>query len=115
MKVMDLSNTQLDFWVAKAEGIEVKYSSSGEFWRVIDVEGVIQWLPHGDWSQGGPIIEREGIGFFRAPTPGNPEYGEELWVASDAQDEYTQRGKTPLIAAMRAYVAAKFGEELPDQ
>jgi hypothetical protein len=112
MNVADLTGTQLDYWVAKAEGIEVKYSTAAEYWRIIGEPNEIQWVPHRDWSQAGPIIEREGIGFFRAPSPGH-EYGNEAWVASDAHDTYTQRGETPLIAAMRAYIANKFGEELP--
>jgi hypothetical protein len=114
MKVLELNNTQLDFWVAKAEGIEVRYSAAREYWRVLDEPTEIQWLPHRDWAQGGPIIEREGIGFFRAPSVDNPEYGDEPWVASDAADTCTQRGATPLIAAMRVHVATRFGDELPE-
>lgn len=113
MKVEDLNNNQLDFLVAKAEGIEVRYTTVGEFWRVMGELNEIQWMPHRDWSQGGPIIEREGIGFFRAPSPDNPEYGsEEPWVASDAHDTVTYRASTPLAAAMRVYVATKLGTEV---
>ncbi|WP_194725196.1 phage protein NinX family protein [Noviherbaspirillum malthae] len=114
MKVIDLENVQLDHWVAKAEGIEVKYTHAGEYWRVMDEPTEIQWIPHKDWTQGGPIIEREGIGFYRAPSPDQPDYGDEPWIASDARDTYTYRGSTPLIAAMRVYVASKYGENLPD-
>lgn len=57
-----------------------------------------------DWAQGGPIIERECIElglprermaklFFRS----NPSY---------------EAGQTPLIAAMRCYVASKLGDEV---
>jgi hypothetical protein len=114
MQVTELSGARLDYWVAKAEGIEVKYSAVKEHWHVMDEPEEIQWLPHQDWAQAGPIIEREGIGFFRAETPG-PEYGEEAWVASDVHDSCTHRGRTPLIAAMRAYVASKFGEQVPER
>lgn len=65
-----------------------------------------------NWAQGGPIIEREEIGL-------NAENGE--WYA----DCYNPRdivhcqcyGPTPLIAAMRCYVASKFGDrvEVPDE
>lgn len=55
-----------------------------------------------DWAQGGPIIERDGIditnicpGTWRASTPG-------LWF----------NGPTPLIAAMRCYVASKLGDSV---
>jgi hypothetical protein len=113
MQVADLTNTQVDFWVAKAEGIELKYSDAMQEWRVMDEPTEIWWQPHRDWSQAGPILEREGIGFFRAESPG-PEYGDEPWVASDAHDAHTYRGKTPLDAAMRVYIASKFGGEVSD-
>jgi hypothetical protein len=113
MQVVDLTGTQLDYWVAKAEAIELKYSDAMQQWRVMDEPTEIWWQPHVDWSQAGPIIEREGIGFFRAESPG-PEYGDEAWVASDAHDACTYRGNTPLIAAMRAYIASKFGIEVSD-
>lgn len=61
-----------------------------------------------DWSQGGPIIEREKIGYCWA--------GNGYWHAHqfDPEDElnsaYYQTGPTPLIAAMRCYVASKLGD-----
>lgn len=114
MNVAGLSDTQLDYWVAKAEGIEVKYSSAGEYWRIEGEPDDRQWLPHRDWAQAGPIMEREGIGFFRAATPDAAQV-DEPWVASDAQESFIYCGTTPLVAAMRAYVASKFGEELPEK
>lgn len=114
MKVAELNSAQLDRWAAKAEGIEVKYSTTAESWRIIGEPDEIQWMPHRDWAQAGPIIEREGIGFFRAPNT-DPEYGHEIWVASDIHDACPQRGETPLIAALRCYVCSKFGEKVPEQ
>lgn len=55
-----------------------------------------------DWSQGGPIIDREKIGF----TYSDKGY----WIADTV--EAIQKGPTPLIAAMRCYVASKFGDEV---
>jgi hypothetical protein len=114
MNILEMNATQLDLWVAKAEGLEVRYTAAREYWRVLGELEEIQWLPHRDWSQAGPIIEREGIGFFRASSPDAGEYGDEPWVASDAQDQCTYRGATPLIAAMRVYVASKYGDNVPD-
>jgi len=61
------------------------------------------WSPSTDWAQGGPIIEREKIELFH--------YG-----ASDTWEgqiiEHVQYGPTPLIAAMRCYVASKLGDEV---
>jgi hypothetical protein len=113
MKVEELNDTQLDFWVAKAEDIEVKYTVAGEYWRVMGELNEIQWLPHRDWAQAGPIIEREGIGFYKIADAQSPEDSDEPWVAADAHRTCTQRGSTPLIAAMRVHVARSFGEDLP--
>lgn len=71
-----------------------------------------------DWAQGGPIIERELLHV-------SPEY----WVSDgwhwvtyvlgpgNLDENYEQRGPTPLIAAMRCYVASKLGDEVevPDE
>jgi hypothetical protein len=58
-----------------------------------------------DWSQGGPIIEREGI------TVG-PDTGLDWWVAHIKGGIYIDHGPTPLIAGMRCYVASKLGDEV---
>lgn len=54
------------------------------------------------WEHGGPIIERERISII--------ERGSE-W-AGDAPGFHVEIGPTPLIAAMRAYVVSKLGEEV---
>jgi hypothetical protein len=61
-----------------------------------------------DWAQGGPIIEREKIGT--------------IWIAGEWQAQSylydgTSCGETPLIAALRCYVANKLGDEveLPEE
>ena len=79
------------------------------------------FLPSSDWAQGGPIIEREKIQL----TPHcmvNPLHG---WSAAfrsfDEDDDvyalHRMRGKTPLLAAMRCYVASKLGDtvEVPEE
>lgn len=60
-----------------------------------------------DWVQGGPIIEREGIAVYL--------YGDSEWNAHVGERESV--GPTPLIAAMRCFVASKLGDEIeiPDQ
>ena len=57
-----------------------------------------------DWSQAGPIIEREKIDVM--PTFGNQ------WHSTDVSGHVTRFGPTPLIAAMRCYVASKLGDEV---
>jgi hypothetical protein len=60
-----------------------------------------------DWAQGGPIIERERINL----EPFSNINGEQ-WSADGEWDS-----PTPLIAAMRCYVASKLGDEVevPDE
>ena len=53
-----------------------------------------------DWAKGGPIIERERI----ALAFGKHDTG--VWWAGKFV------GPTPLIAAMRCYVASKLGDEV---
>lgn len=57
-----------------------------------------------NWSQGGPIIERERI--LIEPHSGNQ------WCATYKCPDAIYDGHTPLIAAMRAYVASKLGDEI---
>jgi hypothetical protein len=75
-------------------------------WAVGKAEGLDGWLAPvnycGKWEHGGPIIEREEIAIFL-------EYPKE-WGATDGN--YSKGGDTPLIAAMRCYVASKLGSEV---
>ena len=93
VKTSELSGLALDLMVAKAEGIET--SEYHEFNNE-------PYMPSVDWAQGGPIIEREGIAL---------EKYRDYWVANPTRDP-TVHGPTPLIAAMRCYVASKLGDEV---
>lgn len=131
MKVTELEGTQLDYWVARAEGyefIDIPPDVDGKnACRVLAHPGLKAsgWVPaprghyghmlkrwSSDWWDGGPIIERERImarpcgGGVWDATPCNAD-AIEVW-------RWNMRGPTPLIAAMRAYVVSKFGEEVPD-
>jgi hypothetical protein len=80
-------------------------------WAVGKAEGLDDWLAPvnycGQWEHGGPIIEREEI---------SVNWASGQWQAHTAndQDEYEQieYGPTPLIAAMRCYVASKLGDDV---
>ena len=89
MKTSELSGMQLDWAVAKADGYP-------------DEDISVDWNYSTDWAQGGPIIEREKIALF---LNGNDE-----WAATDGIKNSV--GDTPLIAAMRCYVASKLGDEV---
>jgi hypothetical protein len=93
MKTSELTGAALNWAVAKTEG------NSGNF-------GIDGFLPSTNWAQGGPIIEREMIE-IGAHEPKDIE-----WVARDYWKENTMTGPTPLIAAMRCFVASKLGPEI---
>lgn len=105
-KVSELTDALLDAAVAKAEGHEVRTRDAGV--EVLTL-GWRLYSPCSAWVQGGPIIEREHIKL--AP------FSETYWEAvvydfKTEPDRWPGRGPTPLIAAMRAFVASKFGEEV---
>lgn len=63
-----------------------------------------------DWRFGGPLIESEGIGIERDGTENRT-----FWFASydlSAPTAWGATGPTPLVAAMRCYVASKIGNEI---
>jgi hypothetical protein len=63
-----------------------------------------------DWSQGGPIIEREKIGLWPIDTGYFAE--KKHFGKHHAAGRNYGEGPTPLIAAMRCYVASKLGEDI---
>lgn len=69
--------------------------------------------PSTRWAQGGPIIERGHIHTWTdrkdAAYAGHPD---SYWVAEMTEIGGIWWGPTPLIAAMRCYVASKLGDEV---
>ena len=120
MKTSELIGPALDWAVAKCEGIELHhYRFDGEL-KLNDSyapEDATTWSPSTNWSQGGPIIEWEKITV--APTDGKSFIGQAPWSAyriatlfEEGFDHEHQHGPTPLIAAMRCFVASKLGDEI---
>ncbi|MBN3851988.1 DUF2591 domain-containing protein [Paraburkholderia sp. Ac-20340] len=121
MKVSELSGAQLDEWVARAEGHAVDRrfrAEANSFVQVIVSEHGSRGVPHysSDWAQGGPIIERERFEI----APWLDQDGHLHWLAQqqelrDLFNKHALSGATALVAAMRAYVALKFGADVPDE
>ena len=117
-----LTGADLDRAVAKCLGYtDDEIINYGEYIRLsTNPMGSIVFCPSTDWAHGGPIIEREKIGIWWAThfvdDEGN-EYGNH-WYAeigctdANADSPYcgVATGPTPLIAAMRCFVAHKQGE-----
>jgi hypothetical protein len=59
-----------------------------------------------DWAQGGPIIDREGICLSCVVTMA--PWDARIYVPDE--EPWQAKGTTPLIAAMRCYVASKLGD-----
>ena len=108
MKTNELTGAALDWAVAKCEGITEGKDSAWYY----DRRNAYNYST--DWAQGGPIIEREKIALTWYPD-------DKEWIAgvdfqhprfSNVIAYEEQYGPTPLIAAMRCYVASKLGEEV---
>ena len=113
MKTGELTGAALDWAVAKCEGVT---------WMAFP--GYLYQHGEGhystDWAQGGPIIEREQL----SVEPLYTADGLDCWVAFGHNLRYDdhgnyiqgsdnrQYGPTPLIAAMRCYVASKLGDDI---
>lgn len=117
MKTSELTGALLDVWVAKIElafivGLPINDETMQ---RVHDKVGKLPYSSSTNWAQGGPIIEREGIGVAKrwAPADGPITPGSEF-TAISLDDTVWRNGPTPLIAAMRCYVASKYGDEVPE-
>ena len=92
VKTSELTGAALDWAVAAAriDGAFEYYATPG-------------WSPSSNWAHGGPIIEHERIGLWCD--------GGDGWAAEDYIHAPVY-GPTPLIAAMRCYVASKLGDEV---
>ena len=131
MKTSELTGVALDWAVGVAEGLQWQnddpevglYFRRGHEYRadrlvlndldyyIMEDWNLTLYSPSTDWAQGGPIIEREMIEIGAH----EPEGFE--WVARDYWKENTMTGSTPLIAAMRCYVASRLGDdiEIPEE
>jgi len=130
INVSELEGVALDYFVCKAAGLLDAYPqhkrplSFATHWRSA---GSKYLHPSTDWANGGPIIEKEDIRLFPDMMAVTTERGTEVykkqgWKAQETATAYWIRkpvftGPTPLIAAMRCYVASKLGEtvEVPEE
>jgi len=134
MNTSELTGAALDWAVGVAQGVQWESDdpdvglchrrANGSRYVVVplDYATMEDWslelyAPSAHWSQGGPIIEREKIAvrfepechwLFAPP--------EATWLANyNGVGEW--HGPTPLIAAMRCYVASKLGDtvDVPEE
>ncbi len=107
IKTSELTGQALDWAVAKCEGgIYQGPSVRDSFWMWPGkpVKYSKQAPSYStNWAQGGPLIESERIAVW-ATTDG--------WKAQRSDTSNLTTAPTPLIAAMRCYVASKLGNEV---
>ena len=145
IKTADLIGPAIDWAVAKCEGLPLRRDPMGfktgqqAGWWVWGGEGQNEivghlktrrnqhdgYSPSTNWSQGGPIIEREKLSasyWGDKSKFGQHSKPEQWWEARHPTHRTQSRrtvgfGPTPLIAAMRCYCCAKLGEyvDIPEE
>ena len=111
LKTSTLTGPALDWAVAKCENEEVLICgpSVRSIWtNSLDPEELNYST---DWSQAGPIIERDFIDLGGDEYLSGQDHAWEATVMRNATG-YVKHGPTPLIAAMRCFVASKLGDEV---
>jgi hypothetical protein len=109
IKTSEAKDKVLDYLVARCEGREVSViGDSVLLW--VGKDSNIDYEPSIAWAQGGPIIERERISVW-FERHDDVDSGLPIWFAQDGYAPAMQ-GPTPLIAAMRCYVAGMLGDEV---
>jgi hypothetical protein len=107
MKTSELTGHALDWAVAKCEFVgDLPFVSIGGELR--SKHEAWHYHPSTDWAQGGPIIEREGIGVYRF----RGAWAAHCPLPNGGFHACMENQPTPLIAAMRCYVASKLGDEV---
>jgi hypothetical protein len=106
MKTAQLKGYLLNWAVGKCEGLSIDSDWDWDRLCFFD-EFNVDFEPTDNWMQAGKIIERERICLI--------DQGGDYWQAVCGWKEVF--GDTPLIAAMRCYVASKLGDEVevPDE
>ena len=136
MKTSELIGPALDWAVAKCDSVTVKITRTSscteeavgrvtysiDFDQTWNSKGQERWLrysPSCNWAIGGPIIQKAGIELLcnltESEAAGFSAPAKADWQAfhrSDRRTEARQFANTPLIAAMRCYVASKLGDEV---
>lgn len=102
IKTSELTDKALDWAVALAEHDElacrvIQFPEQGKFYQKVS--------PSTNWNQAGPIIERERIDVFSVANGKG-------WCAQSDVRVFNGYGSSPLVAAMRCYVASKLGDEV---
>ena len=110
IKTNELTGAALDWAVAKCAELPFPFAYD-DYGREYPVS------PSTLWAQGGPIIEREGISIRYSEKDARGAWYAVLGPNRFLSPDHEGSGPTILIAAMRCYVASRFGDEVdvPDE
>jgi hypothetical protein len=120
--VSELLGRELDYWVARAQGLMVaKIVQGGEItgYQLYFYSGDTPRLPDysTDWADGGPIIERERIGLDTWQRTWAAQFTFPVRHPTNTKRDpshHRMNGESPLVAAMRTFVASRFGDEVTE-
>jgi Protein of unknown function (DUF2591) len=115
IKTNELTDRALDWAVERALGTSEFWFAPDEFKPQYE-SGESHYST--DWSQGGPIIEREKITSLCIDNDWCAVKGIKYAVTGREPDTLIRVfGPTPLVAAMRCYVASKLGDiiDIPEE
>ena len=113
IKSSELKDHALDWAVATCQNVECDRQNRPIWFD--DEDQRADYTPSTDPAQAYPIIDREGITVSKYAKELEQPL-DKLWFAntwdSDVNMDNVVEGPTPLIAAMRCYVASKLGDEV---
>lgn len=116
MKTSELIGPALDWAVAKIDGKKIIVCGAGKHQHLAYTpkrSALRVYEPSTNWKQGGPIIEREEIGTSRRlPCMKGEEWEARPSISAKGAGGRWGVGPTPLVAAMRCYVASRLGDEV---
>lgn len=108
--VSELTPAELDYWVAKAEGLAPQIRKDADHpdgvCYISQADGEHYFEAHISWAIAGPIIQREKISMLWGLSFG--------WKAvaqgTNFGNFYDAFGHDPLDVALRCYLTSRFGE-----
>lgn len=124
----NLTGAQLALWVARAANLRIAthhridgvtihsvLNETGRLAGYVGGEHTPRWVPHEDWAQGGPLIDRKRITVCDCGGRWAARVGE-MWSSDFFPEEVgASIGPDALIAAMRALVYSVYGDMVPDE
>ena len=112
MKIYDMTNEQLGYWCAKAQGWKKKYPYNNlePYW--LDDTGTIihsdwEYHPTTNWQQAGELVEKFEVAVYM----GSDDSDQEYWFAKCTVGGMG-KADTPTRAICMAVIASVYGEEI---